>query len=167
MPKIQNKKTTRRYILAGGVLGFGSLAMSGAPAGAQEIRAVKAIHQEEDFAASPQRIYDALLDSRKFTAFAGGRVAEIHREVGGVFSVFDGHIIGRTLELLPNRRIVQAWRVVPWPEGIYSIARFELQEQGTGTRLIFDHTGFPPSLAESLAEGWQENYWKALRKYLS
>src|SRR5690348_5530095 len=102
-----SKQTTRRHILTWSALGFGSLAMSGAQRGTQEIRVVKAIHQEEDFTASPQRIYDLLLDSKQFTAATGGRKAEIEREVGGVFSVFGGHIIGRHLELVPNRRIVQ------------------------------------------------------------
>jgi activator of HSP90 ATPase len=68
--------------------------------------------------------------------------------------------------LIPARLIVQAWRVVPWPEGIYSIARFEFKPLGTGTKLIFDHTGFPQDLAESLESGWQDHYWKALRTYL-
>ena len=135
-------------------------------AGIKTILTVKAIHEEVDFQASPQRIYEALLDSEKFTAFSGGRAAEIHREVGGSFSIFAGHIVGRNLELIPARRIVQAWRVVPWPDGVYSIARFELQNQGSGTRVIFDHTGFPTDLAEHLESGWQENYWKALRSYL-
>jgi activator of HSP90 ATPase len=117
------------------------------------------------------------LDSKQFTAFSGGRAAEIHSEVGGVFSLFAGHIVGRNLELVTNERIVQAWRVVPWPEGIYSIARFELvghrsvgqgsASQSSATRIIFDHTGFPSELAEHLEGGWRENYWNALRKYLT
>jgi activator of HSP90 ATPase len=123
------------------------------------------IHQEIDFAASPQRIYEALLDTKQFTAFSG-RPAEINREVGGAFSVFNGHIIGRNLELVPNQRIVQAWRVVPWPEGVYSIARFELKAQGSGTHLVFDHIGFPEGLHDHLAEGWDSNYWELLKKYL-
>src|SRR5260370_40154486 len=56
----------------------------------------------------------------------GARGGEIYSEVGGTFSLFAGHIVGRRLELVPNERIVQAWRVLPWPEGIYSIARLEL-----------------------------------------
>jgi hypothetical protein len=76
------------------------------------------------------------------------------------------HIVGRNLELVPDRRIVQAGRVVPWPEGIFSIARFELVRRGPETRVIFDHTGFPSELAEHLESGWTENYWTALRKYL-
>jgi activator of HSP90 ATPase len=141
-------------------------ATSSESAGMKTIVTVKAIHHELDFQSSPQRIYEALLDSKEFTAFSGGRAAEIHREVGGAFSIFAGHIVGRNLELIPARRIVQAWRVVPWPEGVYSIAKFELQNHGPGTRVIFDHTGFPTDLAEHLESGWRENYWQALRSYL-
>jgi activator of HSP90 ATPase len=123
------------------------------------------IHQEIDFNASPQPLYEALLDANQFTAFSG-KPAEINREVGGAFSLFGGHIIGRNVELLPNSRIVQAWRVVTWPEGVYSIAKFELKPHGSGTRLVFDHTGFPEGLHDHLAEGWESNYWMLLKKYL-
>jgi activator of HSP90 ATPase len=122
------------------------------------------IHQELDFNASPQRLYEALLDAKQFTAFSG-RTAEINRDAGGAFSLFGGHIIGRNLELVPNQRIVQAWRVVTWPEGAYSIARFDLKPQGSGTRLVFDHIGFPEGLRDHLAEGWEQNYWSLLKKY--
>lgn len=122
------------------------------------------IHQEIDFTANPQRLYKALLDAKQFTEFSG-RPAEINREVGGGFSLFGGHIVGRNVELVPNQRIVQAWRAADWPEGTYSIARFELRAQGSGTRLIFDHIGFPEGLHNHLAEGWEGHYWEPLKKY--
>ena len=122
------------------------------------------IHQEIEFNASPQKLYEALLDSKQFSEFSG-RPAEINREVGGAFSLFKGHIIGRNLELIPNERIVQAWRVVTWPEGAYSIVRFDLKPQGSRTRLVFDHIGFPEGLHDHLAAGWEENYWSLLKKY--
>jgi activator of HSP90 ATPase len=122
------------------------------------------IHQEIDLNASPQKVYEALLDSKQFTQFSG-RAAEINRELGGAFSLFKGHIIGRNIELVPNQRIVQGWRVVTWPEGAYSIARFELKTQGTGTHIVFDHIGFPQGLHDHLAQGWDENYWSLLKKY--
>src|SRR5260370_41131685 len=156
---------TRRQMIGGSAVGLGSFAI----AGAQEPKTIittRAIHQVEDLKAGPQRIYEALLDSKQFSAFSGGRAAEIHREVGGAFSLFAGHIVGRNLELLPNRRIVQAWRAASWPEGIYSIARFELLGQGSGTRVMFDHTGFSPELAEHLESGWNDNYCNALQQYV-
>lgn len=173
MTEANNKFNRRRLIglFAGGSAMLGRSADGQAPAAVAPksgaVITVTAIHQEEEFSAAPQRLYEALLDSKQFTAFAGGRKANISREVGGTFSVFDGHIIGRNLELVRNQRIVQAWRVVPRPAGVYSIARFELQAKGNGTRLTFDHTGFPSDLGEHLASGWTENYWQALRKHLS
>ena len=68
---------------------------------------------------------------------------------------------------MPNQRIVQAWRAGNWPPGIYSIAKFELVEQGSGTRIVFDHTGFPKGDAEALASGWKAHYWEPLAKLLS
>jgi len=123
------------------------------------------IHQEVDFQAPPHRLYEALLDSTQFSAFSG-RPAEIDPAVGGVFSLFGGHIVGRNVELVANQRIVQVWRVVDWPEGAYSIVKFEFKVQGASTHLVFDHTGFPEGLRDHLAAGWESNYWALLKKYL-
>jgi activator of HSP90 ATPase len=62
---------------------------------------------------------------------------------------------------------VQAWRSEGWAHGDYSIARFVLVEQGTGTKLVFDHTGFPKGEAEHLAAGWKTNYWDPMKTYLA
>src|SRR5215475_15350540 len=130
------KAMTRSYIL------IAMLSLNALPIiSAQSDKSIT-IHQAIDFTASPQQLYEALVDSKQFTQFSG-RPAEINREVGGAFSLFKGHIIGRNLELVPNQRIVQAWRVVRWPEGACSIVRFELKSQGSGTYLVFDHFGFP------------------------
>jgi activator of HSP90 ATPase len=144
------------------------IALAAIPAFAQPqpITATRAIHEEEDIGAAPERIYEALLDSKQFHAFSG-MPAEIDRGPGGAFKVFDGMILGRNIELVPGRRIVQAWRVAGWPEGVYSIARFELTPHGAGTRILFDHTGFPSESAETLASGWDEHYWVPLRKFLA
>jgi activator of HSP90 ATPase len=87
--------------------------------------------------------------------------------VNDVFSLFGGYITGRQIELVPNLRIVQAWRAGGWDPGHYSIAKFELVEQGSGTKIVFDHTGFPIGQAEHLAEGWKGNYWEPLEKFLT
>jgi len=75
-------------------------------------------------------------------------------------------IVGRQVKLVPNQRIVQAWRAGNWADGVYSIVKFELTGQGTATRLIFDHAGFPEGEREHLDGGWQKMYWEPLRKYL-
>ena len=129
------------------------------------------IHKEVDFKASPQRVYEALLDAKQFSAFTGGHPAEIQREAGGSFSCFGGMIAGRNIELVPNRRIVQTWRGKVWPEGEYSIVVFELQALGSGTRLTMEHKGFPDAMRAHLNGempdgGWNRQYWEPLQKYL-
>jgi len=124
------------------------------------------IHQEVVFDASPERVYEALTDSGKFSQLSGGAPTEIDPEVGGSFSCFGGMIQGRNVELVPNQRIVQAWRVGNWEPGVYSIAKFELKPEGSGTRLVFDHAGFPEGQGEHLESGWHANYWEPLRKHL-
>ncbi|WP_261305508.1 SRPBCC family protein [Paenibacillus andongensis] len=126
-----------------------------------------AIHQEVVFAASPNRIYEALTDAAQFSKVSGGAPTEITPEAGGSFSCFGGMIVGKNIELEPNKRIVQAWRVANWEEGVYSLVKFELEEQGEGTRLVFSHTGFPEGQEAHLAPGWHTNYWEPLKKYLA
>jgi activator of HSP90 ATPase len=81
------------------------------------------IHQVVVIKAAPQRVYDALLDARQFSAFTGGAPADIHGQEGGAFSCFGGRITGRNVELKPTRRIVQAWRAGNWPDGTYTKSR--------------------------------------------
>ena len=139
----------------------------------------ESIHQEPVFRASRKRVYEALTDAGQFgkieqlsaamqSGMAPGKnPTEISRQVGGAFQLFGGHIVGRHIELVPNQRIVQAWRVVDWNPGVYSIVTFELTEQGSNTKIIFDHIGFPEGKAQQLADGWTANYWEPLRKYLA
>lgn len=138
----------------------------------------EAIHMEVNFNATPVRVYDALIDTKQFnkvvqlsaamkTMGLSAKSAEVSREAGGAFEAFGGYVTGRQIELVAGQRIVQAWRAGGWAPGAYSIARFELSAQGSGTRLVFDHTGFPQGTAEHLLEGWKGNYWEPLEKFLA
>ncbi len=170
--------STRRQIILGSAVLFGSFAAGAVRAwsrdrqskpetpstGADKTRTF--LHQEINFKAGPVRIYAVLLDSKQFSAFSG-EPAEISREAGGTFSMFEGKIVGRNIELVPDQRIVQAWRPASWEPGVYSVVRFELQTNGTQTKLILDHTGFPEGNYGHLNEGWKMRYWQPLEKYLS
>ena len=130
------------------------------------------IHQAAYFKVAPAQVYSLLLNSVTFSACTKksfdmftASSAKIDPVEGGTFSLFDGHITGRILELVPDQRIVEAWRVVDWPAGVYSIARFDLIAEGSGTRVRFEHVGFPEGLKEHLSEGWQQHYWDAMTKY--
>jgi activator of HSP90 ATPase len=176
IPDIGRRQWLLQSIIAAG--GFAVNSARGLAASDDGIvRTAEAIHQEVMFKATPNRIYDALTDASQFqkmetlsSAMKGIDVnshpAVIGRDPGGAFSLFGGYIVGRQIELVPNERIVQAWRAASWAPGIYSIARFELVGQGFSTKLVFDHTGFPAGTAEHLATGWKANYWEPMEKLL-
>jgi activator of HSP90 ATPase len=182
-PAAPAETPTRRQILASAAVALGALALTSGTvwaAAEEEIsHTAESIHQEAVFKANRNRVYEALTDTKQFDKIIklspemqagksfGTTPTAISREVGGTFSIFGGHIIGRQIELVPNQRIVQAWRVVDWDPGVYSIAKFELLEQGAGTKLVFDHTGFPKGDAEHLAEGWKSHYWDSIDKFLA
>lgn len=123
------------------------------------------IHQEVVIPASPDRVYAALTSSGQFTEATGGRAAEITATDGGTFTLFGGAIHGRQIELVPGIRVVQAWRPKMWEAGVYSLVRFTLVAEGTGTKVILDHSGFPDGQHDHLAAGWAANYWEPLTRY--
>jgi len=151
---------TRRQM----ALVFGGLAAISAHA--QTPKPSTAIHQDVDFKAPPARIYEVLLDAKQFSACTMD-MAEIQPRAGEPFKLFGGVIEGRNIELVPNQRIVQAWRPRYWPTGVYSMVKFELLARGPGTRLVLDHSGFTEDKWEGLNEGWPMRYWEPLHKYLN
>lgn len=124
-----------------------------------------AIHQEIRFKASPAKIYAALTSGKEFGQFTGAP-AEVTAVDGQPFSLFGGQITGRNIELVPDKSLVQAWRVGAWPSGIYSIVRITLEQEGDETKLTLDHSGFPDGAAEHLEPGWHKMYWQPLKSYL-
>src|SRR5690349_17157038 len=117
------------------------------------------IHQEVTISASPAAVYAVLTQAARFTEMTGGRKAEIGAEAGGPISLFGGDIRGRNIELQQDRLVVQAWRSEAWPKGVYSIVRFALEPEGTGTRLTFDQAGHPEEAQAMLEGGWKKMYW--------
>ncbi|MGO9125132.1 MAG: SRPBCC domain-containing protein [Terriglobales bacterium] len=167
---------TRRQVIAGGAVALAGVALGPARAGAQQTmtetpsagadKMKTHLHQEVDLKASPHRIYEILLDSKLFSAFST-EPATISPEAGGAFTMFGGIIVGRNIELVPDQRIVQAWRPAYWEPGVYSLVKFELKAQASHTHVILDHTGFPEGHFASLSSGWTEHYWERLTKYLA
>jgi len=120
------------------------------------------INQDVTIHATPAQVYETLLDSDKFAEMTGGRAADISTEVGGAVSLFGGDIQARNIEMVPGKRLVQAWRSMNWPEGVYSIVRFDLTADGDKTALSFHQAGFPDGAEEMLEGGWHQMYWNPM-----
>lgn len=173
MDRIHSEPVTRRQAITGIAAVVGSLA-AGARSAGETAEAAQpapgparaALHYREDFTVGPERVYAVLTDAKQFAAMTG-REAVINATEGGAFSLFGGLIVGRNVELVPDKRVVQAWRPTHWEAGVYSIVRFELAGDGAKTSLSLDHTGFPVPEADSLDAGWQGHYLRPLAKFLS
>ena len=125
------------------------------------------IHQEVTIDASPAAVYGLLTSSSDFAKMTGEKAATISTDVGGAVSLFEGGISARNIELVPGKRVVQAWRSQAWPEGVYSIVKFELTPAGKGTKLVFDQAGHPDGAREMLEGGWHQMYWNPMNAMLT
>jgi activator of HSP90 ATPase len=116
--------------------------------------------------APPHAVFEAILDSKKHSAFTGDK-ASLSRKVGGKFSAFDGYIRGENLRIEKDKVIVQSWRSTDFKESDPdSKVMFHFSKKGQATRLMFVHSNVPNRLAEDLRQGWLDFYWAPLKVYL-
>ena len=125
------------------------------------------IQQTVFFEASPEDVYEALLDPRKHSAFTG-RPATTSDRAGYAFMATDGYITDRNLELVRGKKIVQEWRTTEFPKE-YPMSRLELtltaKRGGTEMRMI--QTKIPADQVASYTDGGKSYYWEPLKEYLA
>lgn len=117
---------------------------------------------------TPANLYELFMNSAKHTS-ATGMPAKISPKVGGKWSAFGGMIYGRNLLLIPNRRIVQAWRSSEWkksdPDSILVVS-FE-KAAGGGAQVQLDHVGVPEHDHAGVTQGWVKYYWEPWKAYFA
>jgi uncharacterized protein YndB with AHSA1/START domain len=117
------------------------------------------------FPAPPEKVFRAWLSSDGHAAMTGSP-AKVEPRVGGKFTAWDGYITGKTLELKPYSRIVQAWRTSEFadtdPDSQIEIV---LAAAGKGTKLTLRHSNIPEGQADSYESGWEESYFAPMREY--
>ena len=117
------------------------------------------------FPVTPDELFQAWLDSDQHSLFTGGR-ARIDPSVGGRFSAWADYISGRTLEIEPGRRVVQAWRTIEFPlDAPDSRLEARFESENGGTRLIIVHSGIPEGQADHYEEGWISTYFEPMQRY--
>lgn len=120
---------------------------------------------EKEFAVSPEVIYEAWLDGEKHAAMTGA-AATGSAEEGSVFTAWDGYISGKNRTLIPNTKIVQAWRTTEFPDDAPdSTLTIELSESVTGTLLKLTHEGTPQDQEANYEQGWNDHYFIPMQEY--
>jgi uncharacterized protein YndB with AHSA1/START domain len=117
--------------------------------------------------APPETVYDAWLSSAGHSAMTGAK-AKISERLGAAYSAWDGYISGKTLELVPGRRIVQSWRTTEFsPEDPDSTITIDLVATKSGTKLTLTHRGAPDGQTSYETEGWRDYYFAPMVEYFS
>jgi activator of HSP90 ATPase len=124
------------------------------------------IHVEAELPAAPERVYELLTNGAKLGE-ATGQPGKGGGSAGAYFSLFDGWLDGRQIELIPGERVVQAWRFTDWDPGVYSIVRFSLAAEGSGTKVIVDQHGVPETVQEHVATNWKGFYFDPMARYFA
>jgi activator of HSP90 ATPase len=123
------------------------------------------IRQAVEIRASPHDVYEALMDPEKHSELINDR-AVIERKVGGKFSTFGGYAKGKFIELIQDKRIIHTWRANDWMKDDISTITITLKPTKTGTALEFVQTGVPERFIGNISQGWEELYWKPMKKML-
>ena len=125
----------------------------------------RTIRQKVIINATPEEVYDALMDPKKHAAFTGDE-ASGSSEVGGEFIAWGGYITAKNIELERGKKIVQEWSTSEWPES-YPPSRLEigLKANPEGTELVMMHSQVPEEQADDYDQGWHEHYWNRLNRY--
>lgn len=126
----------------------------------------KTIKQKVRFNAEPKAVYDLLADSKKRSEVTG-RKASISRSIGGEFSTDNGRVTGVNVDLVPGKRLVQAWRRDDFPDGVFSMAAITLAPTPSGgTELVLTHRGVPKKLIPETEDYWRQVYWARMKERL-
>jgi uncharacterized protein YndB with AHSA1/START domain len=115
--------------------------------------------------APPAAIYDAWLNSRAHSAMTGAKASQSPR-IGAKVSAWNGYISGRTLELVPGRKIVQSWRTTKFtPDDPDSKVAITLRPVAGGTQLKLRHSHVPDGHTGYEESGWETHYFAPMKAY--
>jgi uncharacterized protein YndB with AHSA1/START domain len=112
--------------------------------------------------ATPEDVYRALTDAAILERWTG-EAAEMSAEAGSEFSLWEGSISGKNLELVKDKMIVQEWYFGEQPEK--SIVTIKLHPAKKGTSVELVHTNIPDEAYEDITDGWGESYFGALKEF--
>lgn len=112
--------------------------------------------------APPDQVFLALTNEATFQLWSGDQ-ADIQAEPGGEFSLWDGSIVGKFLELEPPNKIVQQWYFGDQPEE--SIVTIKLHPHAQGTSAELRHANIPDAEYQDIVDGWNDVYFSSLIEF--
>ena len=122
---------------------------------------MKDIKRYYSLPAGPKEIYNALTNKNMLEIWTG-EDAVMEAVAGTEFSMWGGSITGMNLEFEENRKIVQQWFFGELEEP--SIVTLILHPDKKGTSVELRHTKIPDEAFENISDGWDVDFFDALRE---
>jgi len=112
--------------------------------------------------AEPSDIYAALTNPYTIELWSG-YPAQMVAEPGEEFSMWEGDITGKIIELITDKKVVQEWYF--GEAGVESIVTINISPLGGAAVIVVEHTNIPDDDFENIVEGWVEYYMGAIRRF--
>jgi len=112
--------------------------------------------------AEPEDVFTALTNPFTIELWSG-YPAVMDANPGTEFSLWDGDISGKNMEVETNKKIVQEWYFGDQEEK--SIVTIKLFENKKGTQVEINHINIPDEDFDNITEGWNDFYMGALKVF--
>lgn len=114
--------------------------------------------------AEAEDVYSALTNPVTIELWSGYH-AEMDPTPGSEFSMWDGDITGKILEVSENRKVIQEWYFGEQEES--SVVTIILVRDFGSTHVTIEHTNIPDEDFENIAEGWREYIMGAIQRFFN
>lgn len=89
-----------------------------------------------------------------------GYPAVMGEKEGEEFSLYEGDITGKIIELVPFRKIVQQWYFDD--SGKDSLVTVEISPAGSSSKVKVHHINIPDDDFENISEGWKDHIFASI-----
>ncbi len=124
----------------------------------------RSIEQTYNIKASPEAVWRALTDQKEIQEWSGANAYFIP-QAGAQYTLWDGTIGGKIVQVVPLRKLVQTWKPQEWTRDD-SVVTFTLTPTRDGTRVDLLHVNVEESDYDGTTEGWDIYYLGVIKKML-
>lgn len=127
---------------------------------------MKTITQKYFINAPIEKVWNALTNNKEIDGWGAGP-AKMDDKEGTDFSLWDGSIWGKNIEVIKHKKLVQEWysnEENKWTEP--SIVTFTLSENSDGVTIDLLHENIPDKNVKDIEEGWKDYYLGPMMDYL-
>lgn len=112
--------------------------------------------------ASPEEVYVALTNPLTIKLWTNEE-AEMSTVPGSEFSIMGESIVGKNIEFVENKKIVQQWYFGEQEET--SIVTIKIHPHAEGSSVELRHSNIPDEAYEDIVAGWDSAYFGSLQEY--